>query len=244
MVGASDVYHWLEEGALPSRPSAAVPEERLFSYHPQQRFGWRPGAWALVELARRLRRTWFRDAEVKERAGAWYVAARRMRAEANEVRTAMPDPTVVLNHFEYHLRRVISRAKAHADQVLVVLQPWLEGPYSAGEAAMFWHGGVGRPWKETVTVYYDLETVNRLLELVQGRAATVAEALGVPHLNVLPLLNQRFHHFYDHDHYTPAGAVIVAQAIASAFEGRPHWQPPREAVGIQAPTRSPAGVPA
>jgi len=31
MVGASDVYHWLEEGAPPSRPSAAVPEERLFS---------------------------------------------------------------------------------------------------------------------------------------------------------------------------------------------------------------------
>ncbi len=243
MVGASDVYHWLEEGAPPSRPSAAVPEERLFSHHPQQRFGWRPGVWALVELARRLRRAWFRHTEVKDRAGAWYVAARRMRAQATEVLTAMPDPTVVLNHFEYRLRRVISRAKAHADHVLVVLQPWLEGPYTAEEAAKFWHGGVGRPWKETVTVYYDLETVNRLLALVQARAATVADALGVPHLDVLRLLNQRFRHFYDHDHYTPAGAAIVAQAIASAFTGLPCSPPPREAVGIRGATRSPAGVP-
>jgi lysophospholipase L1-like esterase len=245
MVGASDVYHWLEEGAPPSRPSVAVPEERLFSQHPQQRFGWRPGAWALVEIARRLRRMWLRHTEVKDRAGAWYVAARRMRAQATELRTAMPDATVVLNHFESHFRRVINRAQTHANRVLVVLQPWLEGPYTAEETAKFWHGGVGRPWKETVTAYYDLETVNRLLALVQERAATVAGALGVPHLDVLPLLNQRFRHFYDHDHYTPAGAAIVAQAIASAFPGRPYSHPPREARGkIQAPTRSSAGVPA
>jgi len=220
MVGASDVYHWLEEGAPPSRPSSAVPEERLFSQHPQQRFGWRPGAWALVELARRLRRTWFRHTEVKERAGAWFVAARRMRAEANEVLTAMPDPTVVLNNFEHHFRRLVGRAKAHADHVLVVRQPWLEGPYTAEEAARFWHGGVGRPWKETVTVYYDLEIVNRLLALVQARAAKVADALGVPHLNLLPLLTQRSRHYYDHDHFTPVGAAVVAHAIAAAFLGR------------------------
>jgi len=222
MVGASDVYHWLEEGAPPSRPSSAVPEERLFSQHPQQRFGWRPGAWALVELARRVRRRWFCHTEVKERAGAWYVAARRMRAQAKEVLTAMPDPTVVLNNFEHHFRRLVGRAKAHADHVLVVCQPWFEGPYTAEETARFWHGGVGRPWKETVTVYYDLEIVNRLLALVQARAAKVADALGVPHLNLLPLLTQRSRHYYDHDHFTPVGAIVVAHAIAAALGvGRP-----------------------
>jgi lysophospholipase L1-like esterase len=169
---------------------------------------------------------------VKERAGAWYVAARRMRAQAKEVRTTMPDPTVVLENFEDHFRRLVVRAKAHADHVLVVLQPWLEGPYRAEETEKFWHGGVGRPWKETVTVYYDLETVNRLLGLVQARAAQLADALGVPHLNVLPLLNQRFRHFYDHDHYTPAGAAVVAQAIAAALDGRkgPRSQLRRSAV--------------
>ena len=220
MVGASDVYHWLEEGAPPSSPPSPVPEETLFSYYPRQRFGWRPGASALAEIARRLRRSWFRHSEVKERAGAWYAAARRMRAEAKEVRITMPDPTVVLDHFEHHFCRLVSRAKAHADHVLVVRQPWLEGPYCLEEAAQFWHGGVGRPWKESVSVYYDLEVVNRLLDLVQLRAAKVAEELAVPHLNPQPLLTQRLRHYYDHDHYTPAGAAVVAHAIAAALLGR------------------------
>ena len=219
MVGASDVYHWLEDGAPPSRPSARVPEEMLFVRNPQKPFGWKPGAWALIEVARRLRSR-FRPAEVKERAGSWYVAARRMRAEAKEVRITMPDPTVVLDHFEHHFRRAVSRAKAHADHVLVVRQPWLEGPYSPEEAAQFWHGGVGRPWKQSVSVYYDLEVVNRLLDLVQLRAAKVAEELAVPHLNPQPLLTQRLRHYYDHDHYTPAGAAVVAHAIAAALVGR------------------------
>jgi lysophospholipase L1-like esterase len=220
MVGASDVYHWLEEGAPPSSPPTPVPEEMLFSYYPQQRFGWKPGASALAEIVRRVRRAWIGHTEVKDRAGAWYAAARRMRAEAKEVRITMPDPTVVLDHFEDHFRRLVRRAQAHADHVLVVRQPWLEGPYSPEEAAQFWHGGVGRPWKESVSVYYDLEVVNRLLDLVQQRAAKVAEELAVPHLNPQPLLTQRLRHYYDHDHYTPAGAAVVAHAVAAAVVGR------------------------
>jgi len=229
MVGASDIYHWLEQGAPPSRAAPPVPEEMLFSCHPQQRFGWKPGAWALAEIARRLRRSWFRRVDVKERTGAWFVGARRMRAEAKEVLTTMPDPTFVLRDFQHHFHRLLSRAKTHADRVLVVHQPWLEGPYTAEEAAKFWHGGVGRPWKETVTVYYDLEIVNRLLALVQARAGQVADGLGVPHLDLLPLLTQRSRHYYDHDHFTPVGAIVVAHAIAAALGvGRPDPNSPRQ----------------
>jgi lysophospholipase L1-like esterase len=220
MVGASDVYHWLEEGAPPSRPSSRVPEEMLFVRHPLKPFGWKPGAWALMEVARRLR-SWFGPVEVKERAGAWYVPARRMRAEAKEVRTTMPDPTVVLDHFEHHFRRAVSSAKAHADRVLVVRQPWLEGDYTAEEAARFWHGGVGRPWRETVSIYFGLEVVNRLLDLVQERAVQVADALGVQHLDLRSVLTQRLRHFYDHDHCTPAGAAVVAHTVATALLARP-----------------------
>src|SRR5438034_11598796 len=89
--------------------------------------------------------------------------------------------------------------------------------------------GVGRPWKETVTVYYDLEIVNRLLALVQARAGQVADGLGVPHLDLLPLLTQRSRHYYDHDHFTPVGAIVVAHAIAAALGvGRP--DPDRKSV--------------
>jgi len=220
MVGASTVYHWLEDGAPPSSPPSVVPESLLFACHPGQSFTWTPPGWALAELARRLRRLWLHPVEVKERAGAWLVAGRKMRREAKQIRTTVPDPSTVLTHFEHHFRRLLLRAMAHADRVLVVRQPWFEKVYTPEESARFWHGGVGRPWKEQVSVYFSLELINRLLGLIDGRAADVADALGIPHLSVQNLLCQGLRHYYDHDHCTPDGAAVVAHAVASALTRR------------------------
>jgi len=217
MVAASDVYHWIEEGARPAHPPSVVPESLLFGEYPRQPFGWKPGMWALAEIARRVRRRWFHPREVKERAAAWFRAALRMRAEATDVRTTMPDAAVVVSNFEDHFRRLLRRARSKADRVLVVRQPWLEGTYSAEEQAHMWQGGVGRPWKDRVTLYYSLDVVNRLLELVDSRVARVADALGVQHLDLRSLLTGRLRHYYDHDHHTPAGAAVIARAVAAAL---------------------------
>jgi lysophospholipase L1-like esterase len=225
MVGASDIYHWLEEGAPPLCPPPRIPELVLFSSHPQQPFGWRPGAWASAEVARRLRRSWLHRAEVKESAGAWIAAARRMRAAAKEIRTSVPDPATVLNHFEHYFTRLIRRAKAHADRVLLVRQPWFEDDYTAEEAAHFWHGGVGRPWKEAVSVFYSHDVINDLLGLVDARAVKVADELDVAHISLRALLTGRLRHYYDHDHYTAAGAAVVAQSVAAALLRRPARPP-------------------
>ena len=221
MVGASDVYHWLEDGAPPSRPPPRVPELMLFGAHRRQAFGWKPTAWALAEVARRLRRRWLRPLEVKERAGEWQAAGRRMRAQATDVRDTMPDAGAMVNHFEEHFRRLCRRAIDRSAQVLVMLQPWFEGDYTPEEAARFWHGGVGRPWKEPVTTYYSLEVVNQLLDLVHARAARVAVELGIQTLNLRDVLTQRARHYFDHDHYTPAGAAAVAQTVAAAVLAPP-----------------------
>jgi len=221
MVGASDVYHWLEEGASPARPPSPVPEEMLFACHPAQRFGWKPATLALTEVARRVRQSWFGKIQVKEHAGSWFAAARRMRAEAKDVRTTMPDPSVVLVNFEQHFSRLVRRAKTHAGRVLIVRQPWFEKDYTAEEKARFWHGGVGKPWKEKVSTFFTLELVNRLLGRVDARVVEVAEALGIPYLDLRPLLNEGLRHYYDHDHYTPAGAAVVAHTVATALLARP-----------------------
>jgi lysophospholipase L1-like esterase len=220
MVGASDVYHWLEDGAPPARAPTPIPKHALFSCHPGQVFGWKPRATALVEVARRARRLWLRPLEVKEHAGSWVPAARRMRAEAKEVRTTVPDPSTVLSSFEHHFRRLLRCAAAYADQVLVVRQPWFEKAYTAEEAARFWHGGMGKAWKQAITVFYSHEVINGLLGLVDARAAKVADELGVHHLQLRPLLAQGLHHYYDHDHYTPDGAAVVARAVAAALLAR------------------------
>ena len=228
MVGASDVYHWLEEGAPATHPPTPVPELALFACHPREPFGGTPGEWAAFEVARRLRRAWLRPIEVREAVGAWVPAARRMRAQAKELRTSVPDPSVILDRFEHHFRRLVGRAMTHADRVLVLRQPWFEKDYTQEELARFWHGGIGKPWKETISVYYSLDVLNRLLGLVDARVVEVADALGVEHLNLRPVLNQGLRHFYDHDHCTPAGAAAVGQAIVAALLNRPDPHAPPE----------------
>ena len=222
MVAASDVYHWLEDGA-PDRPPSTVPEDVLFSAHPQQPFGWKPGALAMTEVVRRLRRLYLRPLDVKEDFGSWVPGARKMRAAAKELRSTLPDSRPMLDHFEHHFSRLVRRAMVHADRVLVVRQPWFEKDYTEEEAARFWHGGVGKPWKETISVYYSLDVLNTLMGQVDARAVQVADALGVPHVNLRPVLDQGLRHYYDHDHYTPVGAAVVARTVATAL-----WPPRRQ----------------
>ena len=217
LVGASDVLHWLESGAPPTPEASSVSVAESFAAHPEQRFGWKPTRWATIVLGRRLLRLWLRPVEVRAEAGSWVPVARQMRAQAKELRTRMPDPASMLDRFEHHFRRLLGRAQAHADRVLVVRQPWFEKVYTAEETAHFWHGGVGKPWKETVSVHYAQGVLNQLMGLLDARAAMVSDALGVEHLDVRPVLTPSLEHYFDMFHYTPTGATVVAQAVCAAL---------------------------
>ena len=220
MVGAGDVMQWLEDGAPPSIAPAPIPAARLFACHPEQRFGWTPRRLGLVEIARRVRRSWLRPRQVVQEGGAWYTAARKMRAEAKEIRTSVPDPAVMVDRFEHYFRRLVCNAMAHADRVLVARQPWFEKDYTPEETARFWHGGVGKAWKGAITAYYSLDVINRLMGLVDARAASLAMECGVEQVDLQAALPSSLRHYYDHTHFTPAGAAVVAQTIADAVVRR------------------------
>jgi hypothetical protein len=222
LVGVSDVFRWLEYGAPPSPPPRVTTSE-VFMCHPEGPFGWKPKELALVEMFRRMRRCWLRPVQVHERVGRWVARARAMRARAKEIRTTMPDPTPMLQHFETHFRRLLQRAMAHADRVLVVRQPWFDKDYSPEEAVQMWHGGVGQAWREEVTTYYSFEVVNRLMGLLDARAARVATELGVEQLDLMPILERSLNTYYDWLHLSPGGARAVATAVAAAVL----HQPPR-----------------
>lgn len=215
LVGASDVLRWLEQGAPPAPPSPPSTSE-LFACHPEMKLSWKRGKLALVELIGRARHRWLRPVKVHERAGSWVSKARAMRAQAKVIRTIMPPPEPMLNHFERHFREVLCKAKAHADRVLVVQQPWFDRPCSPEEVAQMWHGGVGQVWREDVGTYYSFEVVSRLMALVNERAARVATELDVEQLNLMPLLGRSLVTYYDGFHATPAGARTVAAAVAAA----------------------------
>jgi len=226
LVGTSDMLTWLEDGAPRSLPVSSASVAETFEWHPQESFGWAPSRWAVINLARRLRQSWLRPVEVRERAGTWVPAARKMRAQAKELRTAVPDPTLILDRFDRHFRRLLQRAKAHADRVLVVRQPWLEKEYTAVEEAQFWHGGVGKAWKETISVFYAQRVLNHLMGRIDARAAALADELGVEHLNLRAVLTPSLENYYDCFHATPAGAAVIARAVAAAlWRRRPPARP-------------------
>ena len=223
MIGATDVMRWLEYGAARSLPPVRVAD--VFRCHPLGPFGWRPRALAAWELMLRWRRRWLRPVVVHERAGRWYAEARAMRAAATEIRNEMPDPAPMLARFDDHFHRILDRASAHADRVIVVRQPWFDKAYTSDEAAHMWHGGAGQAWRERVTTYYSFNVVSRLMAGVDQRAAAIAEARGIEHVDLMPVLDNSLVNYYDGFHATPHGASVVASAVASAILRRSAGEP-------------------
>jgi lysophospholipase L1-like esterase len=217
MVGGSDLFQWFEEGAPATVSTAPLSADEVFAVHPEMAFGWKPRHWALVEVVRRLRRQWLHPLDVRNEAGSWLVRARKMRAEARDVRTTAPDARGMLDCFEHHFRRALQRAQAHADRVLVLRQPWFEKEYTPEEAACFWHGGMGKAWKETITTYFSLDVVNQVVHLLDARAARVADSLGIEHRDLRGVMAPSLENYYDYMHYTPAGAAVVAREVAAAL---------------------------
>ena len=219
MIGATDVMRWLEYGAPDSLPPVRISD--VFKCHPEGPFGWKPTALAAWELMLRARRRWLRPIVVHQRAGRWYAEARAMRARATAILHEMPDPAPMLAQFECHFRRVLERASAHADRVIVVRQPWFDKPYTNEEAAHMWHGGAGQAWRENVTTYYSFDVVSRLMAHVDRRAASIADDLRIEHVDLMPVLERSLSTYYDGFHATPAGASVVAAAVAAAIHLTP-----------------------
>jgi hypothetical protein len=225
LVGASDVFRWLEVGAPPA-PPPPVRASEVFRCHPEGAFGWTPSQLAAGELVRRASRRWFRPVQIHSRAGRWIGRARAMRARAQMTHTDMPDPAPMLSHFETYLRSAIERASTCADRVIVMRQPWFgKSAYTAEEISHMWHGGVGRAWHEQVTAYYSLEVMSMLMTRLDRVAARVARELAVEQIDLMPILDCSLDTYYDLVHLTPTGAQIVAAAAAAAILGDPILSP-------------------
>ena len=76
---------------------------------------------------------------------------------------------------------------------------------------------MGKAWKQTVTTYFSLDVVNQVVHLLDSRAASVAEELGIEHRNLRSVLAPSLENYYDYMHYTPAGAAVVAREVADAL---------------------------
>jgi lysophospholipase L1-like esterase len=230
LVGASDVLRWLEEGA-PHAPSSPPATADLFRCHPEGPFGWTPDTSALMEVLRRMHRILLRPVQENHRVGAWVGRARAMRAAAKVVRTTMPDPGPMLDHFDVHFRRVLQRAKAHSDRVVVVRQSWFDkDALTPEEAAHMWHGGAGQAWRDEVTAYYSIDVTSKLMAMLDARAERAARELGVDQIDLRAILEPSLSVYYDYFHLTPAGSRAVASAVAAMLAREPGIEMPADHV--------------
>ena len=219
MVGGNDVWDWLQREAPAVYTPSPIPVTEVFSVYPGRLFGRMHTLPALREFLREIWRLSLHPVKVRQHSGKWVEKARSMRAGAKEIRNFGPDPKDMLANFEHNFRELLNTAKAHADRVLITRQPWFEkNHYTPEEICHFWSGGMGDPSKkEEVTVFYSLGVCRQLMHLMDLRATKVADDLGVEHLNLIPLLEPSLRTFYDFIHFTPAGAAVVAEAIAKTL---------------------------
>lgn len=219
MAGGNDVWNWLQVGAPSAyRPSPASITETCFTC-PGRRFSWNPRSTALNQARKEVMIRWLKPVNIRQNTGRWMGRARLMRTNAREIRNSVDDPREMLANFESNFREALVNAKRYARRVIVALQPWFaKEHYTPEELAHMWSGGMGNPYRgDKITIYYTLEVCCRLLSLVNDRAVKIADELGIEHLDLMPVLTPGLENYYDFIHFTPAGARVVAEALARFF---------------------------
>lgn len=218
LVGASNVARWLAAGAPAGRPAPPLAEAELFDWQPNGPFSFHPRRTALAELARRLRLR-LRPIEQRPRAGKFMTGVRALRERARPLCRTVPDPSPMLDAYEASLRSALLTAMRHADRVVVARQPWLDkSRYTAEGESQFWHGALGDFFAgEAIEKFCAAEVIAELMSQIDSRAVTVADELGLEHVDLRDALEPSLSNYYDQFHFTPTGSAKVADAIAAVL---------------------------
>ncbi len=211
MVGASDVLRWLENGAPNDKAAELLKVTDCFACHPEVRFGIKPKELGLSELFRR-----YRDSRprIRERAARWLGKARKMRANAKEVIDIVPPSDVVMDAFRRHFSSVIAQCRSVAKRVIVVGQPWFESDsYSEQEEALFWNGGVGKAYKEEVTIYYSSRVISELMKQVDDETKRLCAEYSIEHVDLRDEIENSVASYRDQFHLLPNASIKAAQAV-------------------------------
>lgn len=225
LVGASDVVTWMEQGTPAVVDESPIPASQVFAQHPEPPFAWTPQKAALRRIASSAKRRLLRPVEVRERAGKRLADVRAMRAAATRIITTPPDATPMLDNFEKWFERCLVRARAKAPLVLAARQPWLEKRFTPEEERRLWSYAVGRPYHQKCTTYFSHDAAWSLLRDVDQRAERVATRLGVPQIDLMPILPADFATWYDEQHHTPAGCRLVGETLAEELAKLVQQQP-------------------
>ena len=212
MIGAADIVNWMRHGCpIPLQPELTTDE--IFLRHPERRFGWSPRRTALFETLRRAKHA--REEVDRERVGKKLIEVRAMRANAQVVKPATPDPTPMVERYVSWLKQAITQGLKMADRVILIQQPWLGKEWTAEERSQLWNFAEGYPYSEVVSTYYSLECARDLTALLATEGARAATEAGGETLDVMPCLEPGLDTFYDFIHLTEKGSSALADALCA-----------------------------
>lgn len=213
MVGASDVLAWLSSGATKIQDSPRP--DMSFEWHPETRFGFHPKKAALTELARRVTRRG--STTRRSDVGKWLVRARALRLGSTDWRDETPDTSAMVANFERYFRAVLQQVQRAAPHVLVVRQPWFEkAEFTEEERQLLWNGGIGNAVSGDIKAFYTDRVLFEALRDLDQACARVSAEMGVPSLDLMPILPRSASIYYDHFHHTPRGAALIADHVAES----------------------------
>ena len=217
MTGASDLVRWLEDHTPSTIADTPIDPSLLFAVHPEGPFTFSPTGLALRRLAATLKHRLLHPVERRETAGKRLAANRASRANATRILTTIADPAPMLASYEQHLRALVALLQQHSARVILLRQPWLERPFTPAEERLLWMFGDGRPYRESVTSYYDRGLIYPILRQVDAVTERVARELRAESLELRSRIPADFDHFYDELHNTPKGCAVLGQLVADAI---------------------------
>jgi hypothetical protein len=220
MVGATDVFHWLQAGA-PAVPQPVItPDINLldyFGWHPAGPYTWIPRHTAIAEIVRRLSRVILRPVHRSNHVGRGLIREREQRANAAQVLQCVQNQEVLLENFDRYLRKALSTARSKAARVIVAAQPPAPKTDANKEAwENLWHGAVRGSSHQEAKAYYSTEVMSQLISEISERAARTARRAGAECIELQPAMEVDAKFYYDLCHFTPSGCAAVAKIIASA----------------------------
>lgn len=216
--GASDVLNWLSARA-PDKVGANpnINPALYFSSRPDMAFGLSARQTALAHSLKKVRNRIIVHRR-QEKAGKSLARLRSMRSAATEVIDKTPNPTPMLLHLEQHLVNILALAKDAANRVIVVPQPWFQKEcLRPEEEKQFWNGAVGNPHVDEVNTYYSNNVLWQLFEAAEQSIVRVADDAGVECVELRTKVPSSSATYYDHVHFTPAGAATVAEVLAESL---------------------------
>jgi lysophospholipase L1-like esterase len=124
----------------------------------------------------------------------------------------------MLSEYRENLAALIQDLRRRGTTVVVTGQPHFDSALASDDdRTRFWNGAVGDSATGPATTYYSERVLDTLAWKTNDAARGVAEALGVPYVDLDAVVPCDPRHYYDQFHLTPAGADLVGRAVADVI---------------------------